>query len=298
MPIPFTCPHCGVETSVAEQYAGQSGPCAKCGQTITIPLPAGVAAPVYAPGAESSSAATVIIILAVVLGVVVVGVGLLAALLIPAVGAARSAAKRAVCSNNLKQIGLAMHNYHDVYKCFPPAYVADKKGKPMHSWRTLLLPYMDMDALYRQYNLDEPWNGPSNRMITDMPIQTYRCPESANVKLEETSYVMVCGPGAFGNKTKATALSDIRGGASHTIMIVEIANSGIKWAEPRDLDAAVLEAGINDPAGEGVQTNHLQGINVLFADGSVRFLSGSADPEILKKMISIAGDETVITDDP
>ena len=87
------------------------------------------------------------------------------ALLLPAVQSAREAARRAQCSNNLKQIGLAFHNYHDSYGCLPPAYIPDGNGQPMHSWRVLILPFVEQSPLYDQYDFDEPWNGPNNSKL-------------------------------------------------------------------------------------------------------------------------------------
>src|SRR5437867_4482802 len=89
--------------------------------------------------------------------------GLLVALLLPATrSGGREAARRMQCSNYHKQIGLALQNYHDDYHSFPPAYIADADGKPMHSWRVMILPYMERKGLYDKYDLNEPWNGPNN----------------------------------------------------------------------------------------------------------------------------------------
>src|SRR5262245_25204046 len=103
MPISFSCPHCGKQTSVADQYAGQSGPCAACGKTITVP--GGFSGPgyAYAPPKQGGAGALVVV-LALGLVAAVCVVGMLIALLLPAVQAAREAARRARSSNNLKQI--------------------------------------------------------------------------------------------------------------------------------------------------------------------------------------------------
>lgn len=77
------------------------------------------------------------------------------ALFLPATRNVRPAAYRSQCKNNLKQIGLALHNYHDEYQAFPPAYTVDADGKPLHSWRTLILPYMEQKAAVRQDRPDE-----------------------------------------------------------------------------------------------------------------------------------------------
>ncbi len=84
-------------------------------------------------------------------------------LLLPAVGSPRQAGRRSICENNLRQIALALQNYHQANGCFPPAYVADKNGKPMHSWRVLILPYVGFDDLYKAYDFTEPWDGPNNK---------------------------------------------------------------------------------------------------------------------------------------
>ena len=85
----------------------------------------------------------------------------MAASLLPAVSAARECrSKNAAGANNLKQIGLAMHNFHDSYGGFPAAYSTDKNGKPLLSWRVHILPFVEGQALYRQFKLDEPWDSP------------------------------------------------------------------------------------------------------------------------------------------
>jgi len=79
--------------------------------------------------------------------------------LLPAVYASREAARRSQCRNNMYWISLALHRYHDTYGCFPPAFLADENGRPMHSWRVLILPFADGAAIYNDYRFDEPWMG-------------------------------------------------------------------------------------------------------------------------------------------
>src|SRR5262245_23505539 len=72
--------------------------------------------------------------------------------------------------NNLKQIGLALHAFHDVHQHLPPAFVTGPDNRPWHSWRVLLLPFIDQAALYTRYKFDEPWDGPGNRtLLYEMP---------------------------------------------------------------------------------------------------------------------------------
>jgi hypothetical protein len=124
-------------------------------------------------------------------------------LLLPAVQAAQKAARRAHCQNNLKQIALALLNYEAANGCFPPAYIADKNGKPMHSWRVLILPYMEELALYKAYNFAEPWDGPKNKKLLASCPRCYQCPADPDDygPVTQTSYVAVVGRNAAGRET-------------------------------------------------------------------------------------------------
>lgn len=300
MPISFTCPHCGARTDVADEYAGQTGPCAACGKTITVRPLAGTPRPGM-PG-QGSQAAIVVIILLVVAGVLallVCGGALFwrsgRAMPAPQAPATMPAPGPQVstCTMTLKRIGLAMHNYHDVHKCFPPAYIPDKSGKPMHSWRVLLLPYMGQDALYKRYNLDEPWDSPNNLALANLIGEVYSCSDDPQVIPCQTSYVMIVGPGTISDGPTATKLADIKDGASRTIMVVEVSNSAIQWTEPRDLRAEDVTFAINDGTPQGIRSQHPGCANVLFCDGTVRTLRDTADPALIKAMTTIAGGEAV-----
>jgi len=292
MPIPFTCPHCGLQTNVADEYAGQSGPCSRCGKTITVPF-----GPPSAPSAARVSrprgSVPVVLIALAAVGAIVICSGIPIALLLPAVQAAREAARRSQCTNNLKQLALAMHNYHDTYKCFPPAYVADEDGRPMHSWRVLLLPYLEQQPLYEQYNFDEPWDSPANLALADIMPDVFRCPSDPSTPFSNTSYAMIVGPGTLFDGTRPCRIADISDGTSNTIMLVEAAGSGINWMEPTDLDVQKLALGINNPSGQGIRSYHPGGANVAMCDGSVRFISATINPQTLKALITKAGGEPV-----
>ncbi|APZ94979.1 DUF1559 domain-containing protein [Fuerstiella marisgermanici] len=107
--------------------------------------------------AVSSSSGVVRSVVKVV-GLVLIG-GVLLAMLLP-FNRGSEAPRRLQCKNNLKQIGLALHNYHDVYEAFPPAFTVNSDGHPLHSWRTLILPFMEQQALYDSIDLSKPWSDP------------------------------------------------------------------------------------------------------------------------------------------
>jgi hypothetical protein len=98
---------------------------------------------------------------------------ILVGLMLPAVRTPRHAAGRMQCTNNPKQISLALHNYHSKYRSFPPAFTVDDKGNRLHSWRTLILPFMEQSALYDTIDLSVPWSDPVNHEATKVPVLLY-----------------------------------------------------------------------------------------------------------------------------
>lgn len=304
MPIPFTCPHCGLDTQVADQYAGQQGPCAGCGQTITIP--GGPARPdgngsATTPRSSGWSTPVILAVLAAALLSSVFVIGILVALLFPAVTAARSAARRANCVTNLQQISVAMEAYRSAHGQYPPPYTVDRDGQKMHSWRVLLLPYLGEEAkmVYEMYDLNQPWDSPQNQVVATMVPAIYVCPEgSPNQALGETSYCLVVGEGLLFEPDGAVdAIELSRGdGAAQTLMIVEAAGAGINWIEPKDLTLQGLMQGVNSGMAGCCQSNHPGGANVVMADNSVRFVSDSVSPEELKAMATVSGGEITPTE--
>ncbi len=163
--------------------------------------------------------------------------------LLPAVSAAREAARRVQCRNNLRNLSLALHNYHDIYGQFPPASVPDQDGKPMHSWRVLILPFIEEQLLYEQYAFDEPWDGPNNRRLLSQIPYMYRCPSDIRTERhisEWTSYVAVVdGQAAWPGSTSAK-FSDFTAGTAQTVLVLEDQSQEIPWMEPRDLVTSLL----------------------------------------------------------
>ncbi len=298
MPILFSCPHCGRTTNVADQFAGQVGPCAGCGRTIAVP---GVA---DATGKEDKSGlvptprkrSNTWVFLVLALGAFCLcGGGLLVALLLPAAQSAREAARRMACTNNLKQIGLAMHNYHSVYGAFPAAYVTDAAGKPMHSWRVALLPFLEQDMLYSQYNFNEPWDSPENLMVARQMPDVYRCPSSTTAPLGSnlTNYVVIVGDPAVSPQQSVflpnhwTKLIDIVDGTANTLLVVETVDP-VSWTCPDSdptYDQLVAQVEIGPSA---IGSEHPGGANVVFADGAAQFLPLSIDTQIIRLMVQPA----------
>ncbi len=202
--------------------------------------------------------------------------------------------------NNLKQIGLALDAYHEKFHCFPPAYIADDDGKPMHSWRVLLLPYFEeegLKGLYDRYNFDEPWNGPNNsKLAAEMPA-LFRCPSDEGAPVN-TSYAAVVGPEAAWPGARSMTIREVTDGPATTICVVEVANSGFHWMEPRDLTFAEAARGINPPRNKkGIFSDHPGGANFLFCDGSVHFLTDNINRDVLRALLTASGGEKVAIPD-
>ena len=145
----------------------------------------------------------------------------LIALLLPAVQAAREAARRSKCVNNLKQIALAMHNYNDTNGVLPPAATLDPNGKPLLSWRVVLLPYFKQDSLYQQFKLDEPWDSPNNKPLLARMPKVFECPSWPQTGSETTTYQVLVGLGTLFEKPEGTSFKEVTDGTSNTLMVVE-----------------------------------------------------------------------------
>jgi type II secretory pathway pseudopilin PulG len=247
------------------------------------------------PGTSPPPRHTSLVKLVVRILVVVGIIGLVIALLLPASrGGSREAARRMQCSNHLKQIGLALQNYHDHYHSLPPAYVADSDGKPMHSWRVLLLPYLEQKTLDDKYNFNEPWNGPNNSKLHNQVVRVFCCPSRFGRQPEtDTSYVVVIGRETAWPAEKPTSLKSFTDGFSNAILVVEVANSGIHWMEPRDLDFDRIPMAINPTDGHGISSPHPNVALAVFADGHTAALTKNTPAEIIRRLLTIADGEPI-----
>ena len=220
-----------------------------------------------------------------VLGAMVIGLAVIA-LLLYTMDFPHS--HNAQCYSNLRQIGLALLNYEAAQGALPPAYIADKSGVPMHSWRVLLLPYLEQPELFARYDFSQPWNSPKNSQLEKLMPPIFHCPNLTTAKPGYTSYCAAIGPGHVFDGTKSTRLHEIADGASTTIMVMEVPDSRqISWLSP--FDAPIATARSNHPR---------MGSHALFADGSVQFLGSETTPELIAAMQSIAGGESTRPDKP
>jgi prepilin-type processing-associated H-X9-DG protein len=190
-----------------------------------------------------------------------------AALLVPVYQAVREVKRSAECAENLKQIGLAMHNFHEANSAFPPAAITDRQGQPLLSWRVAILPYLgpEAKALYQQFRLDEPWDSPNNRPLLDRMPAVFACPDEPRGR-PETNYLVVVGPGKlFTGKRKGVKFQDVSAGTSNTLMVTE-ADRSVPWTAPQEITDDT------SPEAPHSGSRHPGGHYCAMADGSVRYV--------------------------
>jgi type II secretory pathway pseudopilin PulG len=241
-----------------------------------------------APKQSGQGAGWIILIVVAVVSipVLLMCMGILIGLLLPAVQAAREAARRMQCTNNVKQIALALHNYESVFRSLPPAYTVDSAGRPLHSWRTLILPYIEQKALYDQIDLSRPWNDPVNLPFSQINVPAYHCPSVGGLAAGHTCYQVVVDPTGIFSGSTPSKFSDVKDGLSNTILVIEVDDSqALPWMEPQDTNLAAIAA--------GGQSNHVGGYNTAMADGSIQFMQNSMAPQNMKAFVSKAAGDSV-----
>jgi hypothetical protein len=184
---------------------------------------------------------------------------------------------------------LAVANYIDNNGHLPPAYQLGPDGRPWHSWRVLILPFIEEDPLFKQYRFDEPWNGPNNQLLASrMPrIYTFHHRDKPTTT---ANYLAVVGSETIWPGATALKWSEIKDGTSHTILFVENDGLGVHWMEPRDLAFGAMSFRLQQP--NGVSSPYSVPA-VAMADGSVRSLSADITSDELRGMFTVNGGENL-----
>jgi prepilin-type N-terminal cleavage/methylation domain-containing protein/prepilin-type processing-associated H-X9-DG protein len=208
--------------------------------------------------------------------VVIAIIGLLIALLIPAVQAARSAAQRSSCGNNLHQLGVAMELHHGECKKFP------KDGENGYGYGAFLLPYIEEAALYKQI---KPYNAGGTGAGTDADIKIFLCPQNGTPPNKGHSDYL----GTQDLFSMARVKEDVKDGLSKTIAIGDTFQDH-RWASPK------MGSNVGAPNNGSFGSEHGGGAQFVFCDGSVHFIPETIDPTIFKALSTIAGGESVKTD--
>ena len=206
----------------------------------------------------------------------------------PTLVKARHAAQRTHCRSNLTQIGLAILNYESANKQLPPAYTVDANGNRLHSWRTLILPFLGQQTLYSRIDLSKPWDDPVNAFLQDVDIPMFRC-LSSKIAPGMTTYQVIDDPTSTFPGSTVQKLESITDGLSNTIFVVESNDLfSVHWAEPKDHSMSSYLSTI--------KSSHRGGRHFMMGDGSVQFLVDITNPAVLKGLVTRQGNEAVELD--
>jgi type II secretory pathway pseudopilin PulG len=226
--------------------------------------------------------------LLVVLGIV----ALLIALLLPTTRSARPAARRSQCVYNLKQIAIALHNYEQAHKTLPPAYAVDANGRPLHSWRTLILPYLEQERLYQMIDLSKPWNDPANAKALETGLSVFRCPEAVGPR-NTTTYLSIAAPNGCFLPKEPRRLAEITDAHESTLMVIEAGDeNAVPWMAPVDADESLVMS-----LGPTTKLHHTGGTNACFVAGNVKFLKANIPAKVRRALISISANDNEIANE-
>ena len=241
--------------------------------------------------------ATTLIELLVVVGIL----ASLLALFLPAVQQAREAARRVECGNTLRQVGLGLLNFHTASDEFPVGCVEWRSTDPLSrqlAWSAYLLPFIEQPQIHAMIDFQSPFDSVANRTVSNMTIETYRCPSSVRVDTPNQFGLSDYG-GIFGeritgpnNPSKGVMILDVAvsdkeilDGLSNTLIVAEDTRSSDgHWINGRNIfdQAFALNAG---PAFENdIRSDHPGGANVCYSDSSVAFLANAIDLKVLASL--------------
>jgi prepilin-type N-terminal cleavage/methylation domain-containing protein/prepilin-type processing-associated H-X9-DG protein len=243
--------------------------------------------------------------------VVVAIIGILVGLLLPAVQAVREAARRMQCKNNLRQIGLALHNYHAAFRKFPPGGIEvrpEVPGGKQLAWSAFVLPFLEQSATYVRVDFSYAFDHPVNEEVAAIPIETYLCPSTPrfsplNLGRGATDYGGIYGerivstnypPRGVMIHDRAIRFRDITDGTARTLTVSE--DAGFRdgqWINAWNLFDQAFSINRAPKFENDIRSFHPQGANGLFADGSVSFLNESIELEILAAICTRNGNEYV-----
>jgi hypothetical protein len=201
--------------------------------------------------------------------------------------------------DNLRSISLAMMNYQSANMHFPPAYIADEDGKPMHSWRVLLLPFLEQENLYERYSFDEPWDGPNNSKLHDEIVELYQCPtgDARGSGVNGSHYMVVVGQGTGFEADHETTMAEVRDGTTNTLLLVEVRSPTTHWMEPVDLTLAEALMRFSDAPTAEASVDQVSEITVSLMDASTHTIDCPISAENLKALATIDGGELVDIND-
>jgi hypothetical protein len=245
--------------------------------------------PFDANAPQRKSARSMVLPILAIVGIV----GIVLAMLVPDRAISSRAGSRNACATNLKRIAVALRNYKEVWGALPPAYTMDANGKPLHSWRTLILPFLEEGELYKSIDLTKPWDDPVNAKPRNTLVDTYGCASLQGFGAK-TTYLTVVTPNSCLRPGEPRSLSEITDGESKTLIVIEVdSEHAVPWMSPIDADEKMVMS-----IGPNSKLAHVSGVNAAFVDMHVAFLNAELSARDRRALISIAGnDKAAIEED-
>ena len=227
----------------------------------------------------------------------------------------RQQAQSKSCSNNLRQVGLALLNYESAHGALPLAVETSPDGSLYRSWRTHVYPHY-MEQSPSVYDSSTAWDSTTNlRLLNGTPIpitdkggrnaglftsarfpDLLCCPCAKTLGVNGISYVVITGDGTAFPKSRSVKSADITDGLENTILVVESISCNPDWTEPKDLELSEMSFTLNSIAKPAISSHHPNGANVCFADGRAYFMSSSVSETELRALLTIAGGESITRD--
>ena len=300
MPYLFTCPHCQAKTQVEDRYSGKSGECFACGTSIQ--LPEFSASSTEAGDSEATSKRPLGVMIAA--GVVLTMLVCLVFAVIKFGGSSVSRLAEVRTQNasikNLESIAGALNAYSADYGTYPPATLRDSTGRPMHSWRVLILPYLGEQETHDLFDLSKPWDHEINLQASfDMP-DVFEHPGDTNQGQGQSGYYLITGPGTLFPATGPMSPDKMRDESSQTILVIAGApqtNTSIgSWAEPVDLDFSKMQGIVNGTVGVEPGGRLASGVTMATVDGRGHFLKNGLSPTTFNALVTPNGNEPLPDD--
>ncbi len=191
---------------------------------------------------------------------------------------------------------MAVANYESTFGSLPPAYVLGPDGRPWHSWRVLILPFLEQSEVYNAYRFDEPWDGPNNRKLAGKVGSIFLRSGLDPATRQTTSFVAVVGRETAWPGEKALTFDEIGDGTRDTIMIVEVPDGSIPWMAPADLEFDRMSFRLNDKKGPGLGSR-FGGARVTTVNDMVWTLRDNLPPERLRALLTANGREPIDWDE-
>ncbi len=304
MPHLFTCPHCQTKTLVDDQFSGHVGRCVTCDQPIEIPN--------FHVDSETQSQSTHRIgsslspmarrLIAATLGVIALAglAGVLYRYGAPAIATLATGRDRAIAIKNLEQIASALNSYAaDHNGVYPLPIVRDSAGKPMHSWRVAILPYLNEPQLYTSYNFDKPWDDPENMLIVESMPNVYATPQQGPWSGYDCKYQLVSGDRTLFPRSGPLGPKSLIDDPTKTALVVEglpRSNPPSVWTEPNEMEFAIMTGAIGGSPEAEIGGVTEGGVVIATVDGAGHFLTETTAPEIVRAILTANGGEPLADD--